>query len=169
MLTELRRQVTCVLSDIPARRKPALRRSDNREALLATDLPLVADREAVDVFSSRLAAQGWRVFGAGNGWLLLDAEVPVPQDCDGFCAQGEAACCISLLQRHPGLGEARGSIRAIVKAAEAGRQPFERLCAILHGEIAAMLRQHETLPSVLLPYLKRASFDLSESDRRNRG
>ena len=42
---------------------------------------------------------------------------------------------------------------AVVKAADAGRQPFEKLCAALHGEFAVRLRRHEPLPGALLPYL----------------
>jgi len=167
VLRELRRQVTCALNEMPASRKPALRRSDSPDALLATDLPLVADREAVEAFAARLTAQGWRVLPGSNGWLLLDADVPVPQVVGDFHPQGEAACCISILQRHPGNGDAREKIRALVKAAEAGKQPLERLCAALHGDLAAMLRQHEPLPGELLPYLYRAVQDVS--DRRNKG
>ena len=77
------------------------------------------------------------------------------------------AAGISILQRHPGNGDAREKIRALVKAAEAGKQPLERLCAALHGDLAAMLRQHEPLPGELLPYLYRAVQDVS--DRRNKG
>lgn len=167
MLRELRLQVTCALNETPASRKPALRRSDSPDALLATDLPLVADKAAVEAFAARLTAQGWRVFPGSNNWLLLDAEVPVPQVVGDFHPQGEAACCISILQRHLGNGDARERIRALVKAAEAGRQPLERLCAALHGDLAAMLRRHERLPGGLLPYLYRAVQDVS--DRRNKG
>lgn len=159
MLKALRAGVNAVLAETAVRRSPALRRSDTPDALLATDLPFAADAEAVVEFIARMTADGWRVWPAVNGWLLLDTEVPVP--AGGVCtAEGECACCISLLQRHPDSGEAKEEIRALVKAAEAGAQAFERYCEQLHHRLAARLRQHEPLPGVLLPYLQQAYLDL---------
>lgn len=156
MLTALRAQVNALLAETPVRRKPALRRSDAPNALLATDLPFAADQAAVEAFIRRLTALGWRVASAKNGWLLLDAVVPVPERA--ACApEGECACCISLLERHPEGGDAAVHIRAAVKACEAGKQPFERFCAETHQLLAAMLRTHEPLPGALLPYLTQAA------------
>jgi len=159
MLTALRARVNAVLADTPVNRRPALRRSDAPDALLATDLPLAADPAAVDGFISRITALGWRVTLADNGWLLLDADVPVPTaaECTGT---GECACCISLLERHRDDGDAAVWIRSAVKAAEAGKLPFERYCAALHQHLASMLRRHEPLPGALLPYLRQAAFQL---------
>lgn len=165
MLKVLRQQVSDALAAVPVRRKPALRRSDAPDALLATDLPFAAEACAVDAFNARMAVLGWRVWVAGNGWLLLDAPVPVPEAPTDVLPAGECGCCVSLLLRHPEEGDAADMIRAVVKAAEAGRQPFERLCAQLHGQMAAMLRQRQPLPAALLPYLWRADYDLYE--RRN--
>lgn len=152
MLTALRMQVQRVLYAVPAKRKPALRRSDAPEALLATDLPLTAEADAVDAWIAEMTRLGWTV-AVRNGWLTLDVPVPVPDyDLPGSLA-GECGCCISLLQRHPGDAPAEDVIRAVVKAADAGKLPFERLCGQLHGEFAARLRQHEALPGELLPYL----------------
>ena len=159
MLKALRARVNAVLAETEVRRPPALRRSDVPDALLATDLPVAADAEATKEFIARMTADGWRVWPAVNGWLLLDAEVPMP--VGGVCiAEGECACCISLLQRHPDSGEAKVEIRALVKAAEAGAQPFARYCEQLHHHLAARLRQHEPLPGALLPYLQQACLDL---------
>ncbi len=152
MLTVLRQQVQVVLYAVPAKRKPALRRSDLPEALFATDLPLVAEEEAVAAFCVQMEAQGWRI-GRHKGWLTLDAPVPVPEYDIPEALDGECGCCISLLLRHPDAASAESFIRAVVKAADAGRQPFERLCASLHGEFAVRLRNHESLPGALLPYL----------------
>ena len=159
MLKMLREQVNAALTDVPVRRRPALRRSDAPDALLATDLPLAADAEAVQRFMAVLTARGWRIRVAENGWLLLDTEVPVPAMCT-VSAAGECACCLSILQRHPENGAAENMLRAVVKAAEAGRQPFERLCGQLHAELAAMLRRHEPLPGALIPYLSYACHEL---------
>lgn len=155
MLTALRQQVQDVLYAVPAKRKPALRRSDAADALFATDLPLVAEASAVRSFMADMAARGWTV-SERNGWLALDTPVPVPEYTVPTASAGECGCCISLLLRHPEDALAADYVRAIVKAADAGKQPFERLCAQLHGDFAARLREHQPLPGALLPYLCRA-------------
>lgn len=161
MLTALRQAVQRELLSLPVRRKPALRRTDAEGFLLATDLPLTAEEAAVEAFIRRMTELGWRVLRQGS-WLQLDCPVPVPVT-DAFPACGECACCISLLERHPEDGDAAEYIRRVVKAADAGRQPFERLCIQLHGEFAAMLRQHQPLPGALLPYLYSASRSICEN------
>ena len=152
MLTGLRQQVHGVLYAVPAKRKPALRRSDAPDALFATDLPLIAEANVVRAFAADMAAQGW-IVRERNGWLTLDAAVPVPETVIPADLVGECGCCISLLLRHPEDAPAADGIRAVVKAADAGKQPFERLCVQLHGAFAAHLREHRALPGALLPYL----------------
>lgn len=152
MLTSLRMQVQRVLYAVPAKRKPALRRSDTPDALFATDLPLVAEAEAVAAFRADMACLGWRC-EERNGWLTLDAAVPVPDAAVPADMAGACGCCISLLLRHPEDAPADDLIRAVVKAADAGKQPFERLCGEFHADFAARLRRHEAMPGKLLPYL----------------
>ena len=152
MLTSMRQQVQSVLYAVPASRKPALRRADAADALFATDLPLIAESDAVQGFIADMEQRGWTV-SERNGWLLLDAAVPVPEYTVPTAPAGECGCCISLLMRHMGDAPAEEHIRAVVKAADAGKQPFERLCGQLHGTFAAQLRQHQLLPGKLLPYL----------------
>ena len=152
MLTKLRAQVQGVLYAVPAKRKPALRRSDAPDALFATDLPMIAEPEAVCAFVADMETLGWNV-REEKGWLTLDAAVPVPEYSLPTALIGECGCCISLLLRHQEEGAAEDAIRAVVKAAEAGRLSFERLCGQLHGEFAAKLRIHQPLPGALLPYL----------------
>lgn len=152
MLTALRQQVQSVLYAVPASRKPALRRADAADALFATDLPLIAESEAVQGFIADMERRGWTLHER-NGWLLLDAAVPAPEYAVPTATAGECGCCISLLLRHPENAPAEDHIRAVVKAADAGKQPFERLCGQLHGAFAAQLRQHQLLPGKLLPYL----------------
>lgn len=159
MLTALRTQVQGVLYAVPAKRKPALRRSDAPDALLATDLPLVAEPADVDAFRADIARLGWRCEERG-GWLTLDAAISAPDAAVPDGVAGECGCCISLLLRHPDNAPAEEFIRAVVKAADAGRIPFERLCGQLHGELAARLRRHEDLPGALLPYLCQAYLDI---------
>ena len=152
MLTGLRTQVQAVLYAVPAKRRPALRRSDAPDALFATDLPLIAEADDVRVFIADMEKQGWTV-RERNGWLTLDADVPVPDYAIPTAPAGECGCCISLLLRHMDDAPAEEHIRAVVKAADAGKQLFERLCGQLHGEFAAQLRQHQPTPGKLLPYL----------------
>lgn len=159
MLRAIRAKVNAALVGVPAGRKPALRRSDIPGALLATDLPLAADDGSVRSFTAAMEAQDIRVLPGERGWLLLDAPVPVPLDCGEPLPQmpPECACCLSLLERHAeDNGEAEELIREVVRAEEAGRQPFERMCARLHERLAERLRLHQALPGVLLPYLKHA-------------
>lgn len=152
MLTALRQQVQSLLYAVSAQRKPALRRSDAPDALFATDLPLIAREDAVLTFIADMEAAGWTVCQR-NGWLTLDAPIPVPKYTIPTAPTGECGCCISLLLRHPDAAPAEAYIHAVAKAAEGGRQPFERLCAQLHGEFAVLLRDHRPLPGGLLPYL----------------
>lgn len=152
MLTGLREQVQSVLYAVPAQRKPALRRSDKPDALFATDLPLVAEADIVRAFMADMELRGWTV-RERNSWLMLDASVPVPGYEIPAELAGECGCCISLLLRHQDHAPATDFIRAVVKAVDAGKQPFEHLCGQLHGEFAARLRRHEVLPGALLPYL----------------
>ena len=155
MLTALRTQVQGVLYAVPAKRKPALRRSDVPDALFATDLPLVAEESAVAAFTADMTRLGWTIAWR-NGWLTLDAPVPAPPYPAPDMLTGECGCCISLLLRHQDDAPAEDFIRAVVKAADAGKMPFDRLCGQLHGAFAARLRRHEALPGALLPYLCRA-------------
>ncbi len=152
VLTPLRQQVQSVLYALPAKRKPALRRSDLPDALFATDLPLVAEADAVAAFRADLARLGWHT-AERSGWLTLDAPVPAPEADVPASLQGECGCCISLLLRHEGNAPAQGYIRDLAKAAEAGCQATERLCMRLHGDFALRLRRLQPLPGALLPYL----------------
>ena len=164
MLTALRQQVQSVLYAVPASRKPALRRADAEDALFATDLPLIAEADSIRTFIADMEQRGWTLHER-NGWLLLDAAIPVPEHAVPTAPAGECGCCISLLLRHMDDAPAEEHIRAVVKAADAGKQPFERLCVILNERLAAMLRLHQPLPAALIPYLQRACHDLYE--RRN--
>ena len=155
MLTALRAEIQAALEEIPASRKPALRRSDDPDALLATDLPQVAGSADVARWKARLAKDGWRAWEKG-GWLLLDADVPAPAYRLPGDRRGELGCCVSMLLRHPEGGADRRAVRAVVKAAESGRPALEKLCGLLHAEWAQALREHRNLPGGLLPYLCRA-------------
>lgn len=151
MLTALRQQVNARFAALPLRRKPALRRSDHADFLLATDLPLTCDEATAALFVAQMEADGWHVEPV-NGWLWLDHPVPVPE-ASPCTAPGELGCLISLLERHPGSTADAADIHALVKASEAPEAVLERLCAAWHRNWAERLRRHEPLPGGLLPYL----------------
>lgn len=152
MLTKLRGDVRAAMDGLPLTRRPALRRSDDPDMLLATDLPLVADDEVVERFLARMKRMGVLVSRQGN-WLLMNAELDAPEHSVPARADGELGCCISLLERHPSNGTDARALRALAKAVECGRGEVQRLCAELHAAWAGMLRQHQELPGALLPYL----------------
>lgn len=152
MLTALRASVQAHLARVPVWRKPALRRSDDPRALLATDLPQAADAEAVLRFMAALGEEGWLI-RREKDWLLLDHAVPVPDAALPEALSGEAGCCLSLLMRHPEGEAPQELIRALAKAAEKGPMDVERFCAGWHGELAQGLREHAPLPGKMIPYL----------------
>ena len=156
MLKPLRAEMNALLADTPVRRKPALRRAGTPDALLATDLPLAADAQAVDGFLRRARLLGWCAFALENGWLLLDKPVPTPVNDDAPELDGPCGCCLSLLRRHPETGDPRPYIRQVLQAQEAGAGELLRLCQRMHAGFAAMLRLHQPLPGALLPYLTHA-------------
>lgn len=163
MLTPLRREMQALLATVPVRRKPALRRSDAPEALLATDLPLAAEKAAVADFTALAENAGWTVLRRGD-WLLMDHPVDAP-DCPVPAElPGEAGCCLSLLLRHGGCDAPEEDIRALVKARDAGRNALERLCAAWHRDWAARLRRHEPLPGGMIPYLRGAITRVTKED-----
>lgn len=155
MLTALRRAMQAHLAAVPAQRKPALRRTDDPDALLMTDLPRIVPPEAVDAFISAVEAEGWRV-RQEPGWMLLDHPVPAPEMVWPEAYPGEWGCCLWLLRQHPGNDAPPAYIRALVKAAEQGQDKVERLCKQWHGEFAALLRERQVLPGGLAPYLAAA-------------
>ena len=151
---ELRQELQEMLATVPTLRRPALRRSEDANALFATDLPLLAD--AAD-FCRLAEKHGWRTWMQG-GWLLLD-KLPNPPDMPTKIpgAPGELGCCLSLLARHPDDTADGTLLRALLKSADAGGQAMEKYCRMLHRDLAARLRTHNPLPGRLLPYLCRAA------------
>ncbi|MGN0745569.1 MAG: hypothetical protein ACI4ML_02710 [Aristaeellaceae bacterium] len=165
MLTPLRRDMQALLASVPVRRRPALRRPDAPEALLATDLPLAAEDAAVAAFITAAQGAGWTVVRRGD-WLLLDHPVEAPDCPVPDRLTGEAGCCLSLLLRHGGHDAPPEDVRALVKARDAGDAALARLCAAWHRDWAARLRRREPLPGGLLPYLCAAMKSKAKEDER---
>lgn len=155
MLRALREEMQQLLAAAPAGRKPALRRTDAPDALLATDLPLIAEEDDLSAFVAVVMAQGWRVGFLPNGWMTLDHDVPVPDAEAMQHVPGEMGCCLSLVERHPDGEMDKAYIRALVKAEDAGTMELEKLCRLWHRDFARRLRMKQSLPGVL-PYLRAA-------------
>ena len=155
MMTPMREEIRLELDRCQVKRPPVIRRSDSADALLACDLPAVASPETVTAFTIAMERRGWTVRDAFI-FLLLDKPVPVPPG-GAVDAAGDTACCLALLERHPNQITDPALIRAVVKAAEEGPRPLERLCCRLHAEWAEKLRLGQPLPGALLPYLQQAA------------
>lgn len=154
MLRPLREQLRQMMTGLDVSRTPVIRRSDEADMLLATDLPLLVNEAIMNDFLPRLAEAGWQT-RMHRGWLLLDHAVAVPA-IEGTPI-GEAACVISLLERHPGGGNNAELIRLLAKAPEQGEKQMQRLFLDLHRRFAGMLREHRHLPEKLIPYVRYAA------------
>ncbi len=154
MIAGLRRELRLMLEDIPSSRTPSVRRCEHPDALLAVNLPFLANGAATARFIRTAQAQGWTVVSA-NGWLLLDHPVPVPEAPQPLHFDGETGCLLSLLTRHPDdKAPCTAEIRALVKAAEESPAAVIRLCAAMHRDWAVRLRNRQPLPGGLAPYLQ---------------
>lgn len=152
----LRTELAALLADTGTLRPPALRRSLREEWLYAADLPALLDEPALQEAIRRLESAGWAAEQDGN-WLLLrkDAAVPPENWYDGPFGP-EAACCASLLERHPERTDDGGAAaRLLILAAETSGTAYEAACKRLHREWAVRLRKGEKLPAVSLRYFGR--------------
>ena len=143
-----REELNRLLSGVPARRKPALRRSPKPEWLFATDLPACAEPGAAEAFLSLAGEAGWEAYSSG-GWIHLWRACPgLPEHWFEEEPDGEAACLRALLARHPGSADARAEINLLLKSREEGPAAWERACRELHRAWAADLRERRALPDV---------------------
>ena len=145
MQTE-RNEIARLLDSVNTSRKPCVRRSNESDSLLATDLPLVTDTEGVRLFRNLAGECGWTVRTGKNGWLMLDR---VPERMTVVSSRGtEALACASLLERHSYKEPDAVIWRELVKACEEGKNVEERAFARLHALIAERLKSHAPLPDL---------------------
>lgn len=145
-----RKELTALLSSMPCDRPPVIRRSLHDAWLYATDLPILFDGTVPDEAGRSLKALGWE-YAPEREWLQLRKEAPEPPE-DWFTGLfgKEAACCLSLLDRHAvqaGRDAATAQYR-LIKAGEEGDRAYEAACAIIHREWAERLRQGLPLPAI---------------------
>lgn len=146
----LRKELTALLNAPPGNRQPVIRRSFTEAWLYATDLPVLYGGQVPDSVLAALDAAGW-LFLPENGWLLLTKPAKEPPEgwYDGPFGP-EAACCLSLIERHPARdGESSGMAeRMLIKAGEEGEKAYEDACAALHREWAERLRTGRPMPDL---------------------
>ena len=146
----LRKELAALLTAPAGNRRPAIRRSLTEEWLYSSDLPALYGGNLPDSVLSALSSAGW-TFLPENGWLLLKktAKEPPAGWYDGTFGP-EAACCRSLLDRHPPAGgePSDAAQRMLIKAGEEGEKAYEEACAALHGEWAERLRKGRSLPDL---------------------
>ena len=146
----LRKELAALLAVPQGNRQPVIRRSLTEAWLYATDLPALYDGEIPDGILSALESAGWTC-QPENGWLLLTKTAKEPPE--GWYNESfgpEAACCRSLLERHPAKGEepSEADQRLLIKAGEEGEKAYEEACAVLHGKWAERLRKGQSLPDL---------------------
>ncbi len=156
-INALRKELAALLNSRPTGRTPALRRSRKDEWLYATDAAALFLPEEREKLLAELSRASWESMEE-DGWILLRkiaAEPPEGWYEDDFGP--EAACCASLLVRHPGGPEdgADAVQRILIKAGEEGGKAYETACRALHADWAERLRRGEPLPAVSRRYFQR--------------
>ncbi len=137
------------LEEAGAPRPPALRRSLREDFLYATDLPKLLPREELERFEQRAEAAGWTWREEGD-WLELTrgGEAP-PAGWYGGPFGGEAACCLSLLERQGGgKGTDDRAVLKLIKAGEEGPEACEKVWREIHLNWAERLREGKELPQM---------------------
>ncbi len=167
-MNTLRAELQELLGSVKCSRKPVLRRSREEEHLYTTDLPAAADDENIRLFLMLAGKNGWKA-DPGNGWIELDKPVTTLKQSGAPAAFGaEAACCLSLLKRHPpenckkqqqAADDTAREIRKLIKAAECGPAEYETACRRLHAALAARLRMKEALPDIHRSFFEKETAD----------
>ncbi len=153
-INALRKELASLLDDSGAQRKPALRRSLREDWLYATDYPALCSGGIPEALRERLEAAGWETALDGDWLQLRKPAGEPPEDWHEGSFGPEAACCLSLLQRH---GETAGGApeavqRVVIKAGEEGGKAYETACWEIDREWAERLRRGEPLPAVSQRY-----------------
>ena len=149
-INALRQELSETIGKAAAKRPPALRRSLEEDWLYATDLPGLCPEAELEKTVRELTENGWESRRDG-GWLQLRKPCPVPPE--GWYGERfgpEAACCLTLLQRHPERLTAPAGAAAylLIKAGEEGAAAYEQCCEKLHGMLAERLRQGTAFPDL---------------------
>ena len=156
-INAFRKELSAILASRQTDRPPVLRRSRQEEWIYVTDIPALVSDGVKCQLKDELKAAGWENTET-DGWLFLRKHAEDPPEGWYAGAFGpEAACCFSVLNRHPHMNgtEAETAQRMLIKAGEEGEKAYERACSALHREWAECLRQGKPLPAVSLKYFGR--------------
>ena len=149
-MNALRKELQELMQIPQTARKPVLRRSLPDDWLYSTDLPAVSDKENQTLFLQAIVNAGWE-YTEEKGWILMRKPAGEPPEgwYDGPPGP-EAACCLSLLDRHEkqAVEEPEPVQRMLIKAGEEGEKQYEAACACIHRDWAERLRRGEPLPAV---------------------
>ncbi|MBQ9252888.1 MAG: hypothetical protein IJ188_09665 [Clostridia bacterium] len=136
-----RRELNLLLSSLPARRKPALRRSLRPDFLFAVDLPACVEAPVCEQFLLAAAAAGWQGTEI-QGWInLCRGDGALPEGLFPPDMIGEAGCLRSLMDRHTFLRPTEVQWIAMIKAREEGPAAWEQACRLIHQDWARRLRE----------------------------
>ena len=152
-MNSLRTELNILLAELKTKRPPALRRSRQEEWLYNTDLPGLCKEEELKRGLRILEEAGWET-STDREWLHVRKAAEEPPDgwYNGDFGP-EAACCLSLLDRHKTNGENGEAVqRMLIKAGEEGGKAYESACALLHSLWAEKLRKKDRLPAVSRKY-----------------
>ncbi len=153
-MNALRKELQELIRIPQTTRPPVLRRSLQEDWLYSTDLPSVSDSENLTLFLEAIRNKGWE-YTEEKGWILTrkPAEEPPEGWYDGLLGP-EAACCLSLLERHEkqATDEPEAIQRTLIKAGEEGEKKYEEVCAGIHRNWAERLRRGEPLPEINRAY-----------------
>lgn len=152
----LRRELTELLTVPQGSRRPVIRRSLQEMWLYATDVPLLFEGSVLEHMLHALAGAGWAYEQDGYWMQLRKTAQEPPEDWYTGTFGPEAACCLSLLERHQGSGgEPSEKVQyMLIKAGEEGEKAYEEACAAIHREWAERLRKGNSIPEISRRYFR---------------
>lgn len=150
----LRKELAELLAVPQDSRRPAIRRSLQEMWLYVTDVLLLYGGSAPDDLLHALSCAGWEYAQDGYWMQLRKTAHEPPEDWYAGTFGPEAACCLSLLERHP-VSDCEPSGKAqrmLIKAGEEGEKAYEETCAAIHREWAELLRKGYSIPKISRKY-----------------
>jgi len=150
-INAFRKELVQMIGEASVRRPAAIRRSIRPDWLYASDLPSLCSGEETHRILDQLSGIGWTWIMEKTDWILFrkSAEEP-PEDWFEGPFGPEAACCLSLITRHADTRpDGADPVRfRLIRAGESGEAAYEKTCAELHREWAALLRERQRLPGI---------------------
>ncbi|MCR5565727.1 MAG: hypothetical protein K6F61_02660 [Clostridiales bacterium] len=150
----LRKELAAMLKSPAGNRTPVIRRSLREEWIYATDLPALYGGGVPETVRQELDSAGWEYAPDGEWLQMRKAAEEPPEDWYRGIFGTEAACCLSLLQRHAVSEKTPSDAaqRMLIKAGEEGSETYEKACAAIHRKWAEYLRQGSGIPAISRRY-----------------